>query len=100
MVGIHVESIQNCQFVFFPFFSSNPSLPARPLLQRVEKAVRWHTDEVGLCVATQPFQEILHERVLKYQDSLFEARTINVNARKELPIETAEVRLFLRSLAE
>lgn len=56
--------------------------------------VEWIADGFAHVIATQPFQEILHERVLKYQDSLFEARTLNVNARKELPVETAEVSII------
>lgn len=42
----------------------------------------------------EPFSNELHERVVKYQDVLFNTRSDNVNKRKDLPVETVAVRLY------
>lgn len=42
--------------------------------------------------ATQPFNEELHDKVLRYQDGLFVDRAKNVNQRKEVPNDVAQVR--------
>lgn len=39
----------------------------------------------------EPFSNELHERVVKYQDVLFNTRADNVNKRKDLPLETVAV---------
>lgn len=41
---------------------------------------------------TQPFDETLHQRVLKYQNDLFDAREINARERVDAPTRTAQVR--------
>ncbi|BGP58620.1 hypothetical protein JCM8202_006403 [Rhodotorula sphaerocarpa] len=39
---------------------------------------------------TQPFDETLHQRVLKYQNDLFDAREINARERVDAPTRTAQ----------
>jgi hypothetical protein len=51
--------------------------------------------EVG---KTQPFDENLHQRVLNYQNELFDAREVNARERVDAPTRTAQVRFrFLPS---
>lgn len=40
---------------------------------------------------TQPFDDNLHQRVLKYQNDLFDAREINARERVDAPARTAQV---------
>lgn len=41
---------------------------------------------------TQPFDDNLHQRVLKYQNDLFDAREINARERVDAPARTAQVK--------
>ncbi|GAA5858005.1 hypothetical protein JCM8547_006660 [Rhodosporidiobolus lusitaniae] len=47
----------------------------------------------GELSATQPFDDVLHQRVLKYQNDLFDAREINARERVDAPARTADGRL-------
>lgn len=50
-------------------------------------------------VQTQPFSEDLHQRVLTYQNQLFEAREENIRKRREEPEMAASVRRLCKSLS-
>ncbi|GAA6024945.1 hypothetical protein JCM10207_001442 [Rhodosporidiobolus poonsookiae] len=44
----------------------------------------------GELAKTQPFDDALHQRVLKYQNELFDAREVNARERVDAPARTAE----------
>ncbi|BGP20997.1 hypothetical protein JCM10213_003238 [Rhodosporidiobolus nylandii] len=44
----------------------------------------------GELAKTQPFDDPLHQRVLKYQNDLFDAREVNARERVDAPARTAE----------
>ncbi|GAA5889805.1 hypothetical protein JCM6882_004330 [Rhodosporidiobolus microsporus] len=51
----------------------------------------------GELAKTQPLDDTLHQRVLKYQNDLFDAREVNARERVDAPARTAE---YVRSVLE
>ncbi|TNY18764.1 Serine/arginine repetitive matrix protein 2 [Rhodotorula diobovata] len=64
--------------------SSNCTIAGLPVAEYERKKKR---GELG---KTQPFNDELHQRVLKYQNDLFDAREINARERVDAPARTAE----------
>ncbi|GAA6054857.1 hypothetical protein JCM3770_004112 [Rhodotorula araucariae] len=64
--------------------SSNCTIAGISVIEYERKKKR---GEVG---KTQPFNDELHQRVLKYQNDLFDAREINARERVDAPARTAE----------
>ncbi|GAA5852822.1 hypothetical protein JCM9279_006195 [Rhodotorula babjevae] len=64
--------------------SSNCTIAGLPVAEYERKKKR---GELG---KTQPFNDELHQRVLKYQNDLFDAREVNARERVDAPSRTAE----------
>ncbi|GAA5971609.1 hypothetical protein JCM11641_000659 [Rhodosporidiobolus odoratus] len=51
----------------------------------------------GELAKTQPFDDVLHQRVISYQNDLFDAREVNARERVDAPARTAE---YVQSVIE
>jgi hypothetical protein len=91
--------LSNCTIAGLPYLEYKKKMPAGGQSRWFPSTARIVASDPRLTSVrvdlpdTEPFKDDLHQRIVDYQNQLFEAREENVNARRTEPQRIAGVRL-------